>query len=581
MFDPDQLRPPLNQSQWELGYWRIPRRPLVNILIVVDGRIGLDPSDSFGISKIIAILRKNPPHNDTGDYSYVRFDVDTASRDEEPFSGVADHTSFRFDQMVDGQPLINRYHQIWCFGFHPGNTVPSNPSDAAIEAHSTKMSSGELRALTTWMNTRRGGLLAMGDHHYLGATMAWKIPRVRAMRRWTNADGVPPFDLPVTSPGGAMRYRHDTNQPQNATQANPASSAVIPRDAEEDGIPQPIELRYYGGISKRPHPLLCTRLGAMNVLPDHPHEGWVNEDHEVPVDSTYDFDNSVAGPDFPNAVDGGSRPLPQAIAWAHPLPEPPYDHEKSPTPVTKFAVIGAYDGHRANVGRVVVDSTWHHWFNMNIDGLHAAGGNNWTKIKSYFRNCAVWLSPPTKQYAMLAYAAFWSVGSPLAVEEYDAGMPSWELGETARDILGQSVNPCMYYDWIHNFFPAELLERFPNPLDDVCLTCPPWRMIENAVLGGIIKSMLPERDRLVQERLQGKQASVNVKQLVSGLDKGASSGLSELHKFWERELERSKKGLSAFEKSNTGRRMLKEDLAQILDDLELIDPAEQCPDKQA
>lgn len=574
MFDIDLVRAPVTQSLWEFGYWRIPRRPTVNILIVVDGSVGLAPDYYFGVGKIIDILRKNAPHNDP-DYTYVRFDVDTATRDAAPVTGVAHHTNFRFDQMVDGQPLINRYHQIWCFGFHPGNS--GNVSDAPIESHSTQVSNSELRVLTTWMNQRRGGLLAMGDHHFLGATMAWKIPRVRAMRRWTNANGAPPIDTPITSPGGVTRYRHDTNQPQNAIQANPAFSEIIPNSAEGDGIPQPIQLRYYGGILKRPHPLLCTRLGAMNVLPDHPHEGWVYEDHEVPVDISYNFGNSVSGPDFPNAVDGGSRPLPQAIAWANPYPEPPYDHAKSPTPVTKFAVIGAYDGHRANVGRVVVDSTWHHWFNMNIDGLQAAGGNNWTKIKSYFRNCAVWLSPPSKQYAMLAYAAFWSIGSPLAVEEYDAGMPSWELGETARDILGQSVNPCMYFDWIRNFVPVEVLERFPNPLDDVCLTCPPWRMIENAVLGGIIKSMLPERDRLVQERLEGKQASVDVKLLVSGLERGAFAGLSELRSHWERSLERSKKGLDAFEKPNAAlQETFKSDLTQILDDLELVEPDEKC-----
>lgn len=574
MLGTDQLRTSLNHSLWEFAPWRIPRRPRVNILIVVDGSVGLAPTYGFGVGKIIEILRKNAPHNDT-DYTYVHFDVETATRDAAPISGTADHTSFRFDQMVDGQPLINRYHQIWCFGFHPGNS--GNLADTPIETHSTQVSNSELRTLTTWMNARRGGLLAMGDHHFLGATLAWKIPRVRAMRRWTNADGAPPINGPITSPGGITRYRHDTNQPQNAQQADPASNVQIPNDAEEDGIPQPIQVRYYGGKLKRPHPLLCTRLGPMNVLPDHPHEGWIYEDHEVQADAAYDFGNSIAGPDFPNAVDGGTRPLPQAIAWAHPLPEPPYDHQKSATPVTKFAVIGAYDGHRANIGRVVVDSTWHHWFNMNIDGLQAAGGNDWTKIKSYFRNCAVWLSPPSKQMAMLTYAAFWSIGSPLAVEEYDGGMPSWELGESARDILGQTVNPCMYFDWLRHFIPIELLERFPNPLDDVCLTCPPWQMIENAALGGIIKAMLPERDRLIQERLQGKLPSVDVKQLVGTLDKGATSGISELGSFWSHQLDRSRKGLKAFEKhSPSAQRILANDLAQVLDDLEVVD----CDEKR-
>ena len=33
-----------------------------------------------------------------------------------------------------------------------------------------------------------------------------------------------------------------------------------------------------------------------------------------------------------------------------------------------FGAIGSYDGHRANVGRVLVDATWHHFFNVNLIG---------------------------------------------------------------------------------------------------------------------------------------------------------------------------------------------------------------------
>jgi hypothetical protein len=574
------MLPPLDRfdvvhpSLWEFERWWLPRRPTIRILVVVDGGVGLAADYFFGVGKVIEILRKSAPHNDT-DYGYVRFEVETATRDAMPITGTANYNNFRFDQVVDGQPLINRFHQIWCFGFHPGNTNPSNPADTPIEAHSTRMTDPELQALTTWMNERRGGVLAMGDHHYLGATLAWKIPRVRAMRRWTNADGAPPIDAPVTSPGGTARYRHDTNQPQNATQADPASTAVIPNLAEEDSIPQPIQVRYYGGLLKRPHPILCTRHGVINILPDHPHEGWVYEDGQVPTDSGYDFGGGVAGPDFPPAVDGGPRPLPQAIAWARPWPEPPFDHAKSPTSVTQFAVIGAYDGHRADIGRVVVDSTWHHWFNMNIDGLELAGGDPWIRIKSYFRNVAVWLSPPAQQYSMLTYAAFWSLGSSPAIEGYDGGMPSWELGETARDILGQSVGRCMIIDWIRPLLPLEILERFPEPLPDPCLTCPPWPLIEDAVLGGIIKAMLPERDRLIEERLQGKMAAVDLKRLIGAVEKGAGIGLAELRKRLEQDLEKSRKGLAAFDKPGSqAARVIEKSRAEILEDLEIVEPGE-------
>ena len=44
-------------------------------------------------------------------------------------------------------------------------------------------------------------------------------------------------------------------------------------------------------------------------------------------------------------------------------------------------------------GRVVVDSTWHHWFNMNVVGLEAEGGEDWDKVARYFVNVAKWIAP--------------------------------------------------------------------------------------------------------------------------------------------------------------------------------------------
>lgn len=577
-------KPKPMHTLWDWPNWWVFRRPVVRILVVIDGSVGADPGYFFGVGKMIEILRKSAPHNDP-DHGFVRFDIKTATRDPAPVIGTVDYPAFRFDAVVGGELLIDKFDQIWCFGFHPGNS--GQVDDAPIDAHATKVQPVELQKLTTWMNVRGGGVLAMGDHHFLGATLAWNIPRVRAMRRWTNVDGVPPIDSPIQTGAGPIRYRHDTNQPQNALQADPASTEQIPNDAERDGIPQKIKLRYFGiKWRKRPHPILCSQHGEIDVLPDHPHEGWIYEDTEIREAAAYDWGGGVAGRDFPDAVDGGARPLPQAIAWARPYPEPPYDHQKTSTEVEQFAVIGAYDGHRANVGRVVVDSTWHHWFNMNIDGLQAAaesGGADqqlaWNKIKSYFRNVAVWLSPPGKQLSMLNYAAFWSLGDPLAVEGYDAGMPSWELGETAKDILGQWVTHCQLYDWLLPFVPVELVDRFrdprellppqrgPFPPGPECLTCPPWRLIENAALGGIIKAMLPERERMIAERLSGKTPRVDADKIARAVEPGAAKGLSELRRRWQKDLEHAAKTLAQFEgpssaaKRNVTRAIAREDLA--------------------
>ena len=59
-----------------------------------------------------------------------------------------------------------------------------------------------------------------------------------------------------------------------------------------------------------------------------------------------------------------------------------------------FIAICAYDGQRANVGRVVTDATWHHFVNINIKlGMSMLAGRDLADIKQYYKNLASWLMP--------------------------------------------------------------------------------------------------------------------------------------------------------------------------------------------
>ena len=95
---------------------------------------------------------------------------------------------------------------------------------------------------------------------------------------------------------------------------------------------------------------------------------------------------------------------------------------KSPTIAQTFGVVSAYDGHRAGgKGRVICDSTWHHFVNVNLIGVlegalfdeffqrgrgraaqhngflsSAAGLAALSKIKNYYTNIGVWISPPPR-----------------------------------------------------------------------------------------------------------------------------------------------------------------------------------------
>ena len=188
----------------------------VRILIVVDGSIQLDNVD-FGLGRVIDTLQNQ------SFYGNAEFIITGATR-----AGVmgvhpvaTSHqfkfTGFRFNMAGFN---INNYDQIWFFGIDPGNDGSSN--DANIDASPNALkTAAEIAILADWMNAHKGGVLAIGDHHYLGASLCHNIPRIRKMRKWTNADHVPSI---------AGHDRKDTNQYHIV-------AGEIPFNAQSDSIP--------------------------------------------------------------------------------------------------------------------------------------------------------------------------------------------------------------------------------------------------------------------------------------------------------------------------------------------------------
>ena len=380
-------------------WWRRTSR----ILVVVDGALSIRSAERLGISRVVALLRATS-------FGWSDFEVTLATRDgraaTRPAAGPEEFTyeGFRFDQTEpDGSPTLDRFHQVWCFAFHPGNAPPNDPNSLApaIDAVADlpgfhPPSIGELARLTTWMNERGGGVFAAGDHHLLGASMCKDIPRVGSMRRWTVAQGVPTISLPT---------RVDTTRP--GTPAERIGADTIGTDHESDATPQPIEWvpedRSWTlfGRWERPHALLChPEHGPIDVLPDHPHEGVCFDPQQVAwiatyANSQYEF-NGTTGPVYPD-VDG-VRPLPKVVAWGRALAGPPLDFEKGDQPARHFPLVTAYDGQLIGIGRVVTDSTWHHWLDMNVAGLT---GDDLAKVERYHVNVAIWLASASWRRGMV------------------------------------------------------------------------------------------------------------------------------------------------------------------------------------
>lgn len=264
----------------------------------------------------------------------------------------------------------------------------------------------EVAAIARFMD-QGGGVFATGDHEDLGAAMCRKIPRVSSMRRWywpnpgPNGELVAPIGTPISQSDPAwpaLKDRHDT--------LRSGTDSVYDFDDQSDRWGQPIEPTWYDGgrvFRRFPHPLLCSPAGVVTRLPDHPHEGIC----EIPANLTRTVNvGGYSGLEYP--ILGGANLAPEVVAYAsviggHATVNP----NKPPTVAKTFGVIGAWDGHRVDRGRVVVDATWHHFFNVNLtgdpgspnvakrSGFYAGTQPNpdYEQIKAYFRNIVYWLIP--------------------------------------------------------------------------------------------------------------------------------------------------------------------------------------------
>jgi hypothetical protein len=490
----------------------------IKILMVVDGSIRtVEGPNQFGIGRVARLIEDL-------ERGCSSFTVDTARR--QPHFLAAENsghisTSFRFDAQAGGSNVIDGYDQIWLFGIN-------GEFSAGLDA-------SELRVLTAWMN-RGGGIFATGDHEDLGAALCGDIPRVREMRRWTQAQGVPPI-------GGFQRL--DTNRPTNAAEATGASPMAFAHEA--DTTPQPIDWvpvwSYRAGflVYERPHEVLChPDLGPIDVMPDHPHEGRTREVSEMNLAASYDFGGGVAGSDFPNANSGG--PLPLVIAHGDTAPAPPTSKPyKGNCGAFRFPMISVYDGRSAGVkGRVAVDSTWHHWFDLNIHDLeHAADDTAWRKIRRYFENLAVWLAPAGRFRHECWVIKQW-FEYPL-VEEFanrriDASLITPEIAGLVRGKFTKLFGPCTTSSFVwgnicdlHPKVCKGLFEldprRIPEPWPPVCLTCPPFELFEDVVFEGLLRATLPFMDEL--EALGDEVERIDPEKLQRRFAAHASLGVEE------------------------------------------------------
>jgi hypothetical protein len=279
------------------------------------------------------------------------------------------------------------------------------------------------------------------------------------MRLWQSTSAQNALD--EVSMNGARR--NDTNR----IGGSPGSQF----DDQSDDVPQGVQPRIYRrttGLFRYsfPHPLLCGPKGVIRVMADHPHEGECIE----PVDPEQQLNFGVdLGPEYPNASGVGARPLPEIISTSTVLSNTTSGF-KAPTVAQSFGGIAAYDGHRAGIGRVVTDATWHHFVNVNLVGdrdldlgspmdpkrfgflVTPVGQAHFEEIKAYYRNIAVWLAPPPRiqcMHSRLSWQLVWNhrvmeaVLSTTDIRLADVDLHILRIiGQHARDVLGRFAGQC-------------------------------------------------------------------------------------------------------------------------------------------
>ncbi len=385
----------------------------INVLIVVDGIFNLSttyplassgpefgPDPWFTLSHLIWTLRNSPSPT---------FHVDTASRGfnaagnfpndltNPPFVNAIVNTvpdpnatlkgpdpsnpiPFRFDD-----PSVNlmAYDEIWLFSDEGYDGTPIGPVGPPGPVEPGGLTDSELAAITKFMQAG-GGMFATGDHDGLGSAVGGLIPRVRYMRKWYSpldpGPGIPPLAAKNWPGGGATRRDTLQKSPTDTGEMNGAPEFFF--DDQSDDIPQPLT------VLVPSHPAVQGASGVLTVYPDHMHEGEVIVPTGAMLTQTSASDStlSFAGPDFTefptvNSINeyqevpvilaqstAGATPHVTIVGEGMACENHNFSSDTSTCDTATNAVLAAYDGHNVNVGRIVTDSSFHHFLDLNLLG---------------------------------------------------------------------------------------------------------------------------------------------------------------------------------------------------------------------
>ncbi len=498
---PDFDLNPFKGNRFAEIFWKFPCPQ--RILMVTDG---LDfGTGDFGLSEFVNIVRA------------AGHTVTTAHRFGDSDATIT--SAFVFDTASPAVTVSN-YDQVWLFG---------------VSSNSQALTANEQKTIAQFME-KGGGVFATGDHSTLGQGMGANLPRVRGMRNWDS--------IPMSNPG-----RLDTV-------LEPGADSVKQFEDQSDAIPQRIFPVFFsnGGPDNQAsswnvHPVLRHVSGAVDYLPDHPHES----ECLAPLPAPGSFAGVTEWP-FLRAA--------QIAAVA--ISAGRFVGGKPPVYPRSFNAISVYDGDPANVGRIVCDATWHHYVNINLNGtgagndpttglprkgLYDTAGNptpEYKKIQTYFLNTVRWLAPKNRRtcwiFDQVAFVRF-------DREIFELQLPRphpcpWdlllEIGAIAEQALTRHWGPGAATDLVEGLLTAakasptltKLLQAqqgLPTEQEKGEPSLLPLSELRRAVLGSVVNLFahkLPADEAKLTRLLKNRPAALFQELISEGL-RGAEPAIGE------------------------------------------------------
>ena len=234
------------------------------------------------------------------------------------------------------------------------------------------------------------------------------------MRKWFGKDQIG-LDTPTKVPTNWPAFG-----PTRADTLQKDVSGTFHFTNQSDNIPQPLKLVSVPWSLGDHHPLfeIDSPTKVLRHFPDHMHEGetlgFGGVEDSVPwtLDDVLVFCGEKFT-EYPKSKDGHQE-QPQIIAMGtviadhsttvepNKLYESGFQPDDSKTEAKHINTLSVYDGYKTGVGRVLTDSSFHHFLDLNLIGDPCAvaektrGFENQflSDMGKFFLNCVFWLANP-------------------------------------------------------------------------------------------------------------------------------------------------------------------------------------------